>query len=100
MEKMSSFHPDCVLLTEPAFIGTMEYLHKHGMRCPEDVFVIRYGKEVNDDRYLNLAAVNVESDSIVLGRNALRMLIANSKDTLRFDMRLTIPFQERKNQKN
>ena len=100
MEKMSSFRPDCVLLTEPAFIGAMEYLHKHGMRCPEDVFVIRYGKEANDDRYLNLAAVNVESDSIVLGRNALRMLIANSKDTLRFDMRLTVPFQGPENQKD
>ena len=44
--------------------------------------------------------MNVESDSIVLGRNALRMLIANSKDTLRFDMRLTVPFQEPENQKD
>lgn len=95
MEKMSSFRPDCVLLTEPAFIGAMEYLHAHKLRCPEDVFVIRYGKETHDDRYLNMAAVNIESDSIVLGQNALQMLIANSKDTLRFEMKLSAPFQSK-----
>ncbi len=91
MKRLSDFKPDCVLLTEPAFIGAMEYLQAHGQRCPEDVFIIRYGKEVNDERYLNLAAVNVESDSEILGRNALRMLIANSKDTLRFEMTLSVP---------
>jgi DNA-binding LacI/PurR family transcriptional regulator len=83
--------PDCILVTEPAFPGVWEYLAANSLRCPDDVFVIRHGKEKQGSWYPNRASINLESDSVKHGQIALQMLLKNSKDTVKVDSAIVIP---------
>lgn len=88
MTELSDFKPDCVLLTEPAFAGAWEFMLENSLLCPEDVFIIRYGKEKNDQSFAGKSAVALEIDSEIHGRTALQMLLKNSKDINNVQMQL------------
>lgn len=88
MTALRKFKPDCVMLTEPAFSGAWEFLIENSLKCPEDIFLIRYGKESNDRTLRGRAAVEIEIDSEIHGRTALQMLLKNSKDLHRVNMKL------------
>ena len=88
MTRLKNFRPDCVLLTEPAFSGAWEFLVENSLKCPEDVFLIRYGKEANDNSLAGRAAIDLQSASAVHGSTAIRMLLKNAKDVHRIDMEL------------
>lgn len=92
MEKLQSFQADCVLMTEPAFAGVWEYMTEHSLRCPENLFLIRYGKEKNDLFYKGRAAIDLESNSVIHGATALQMLLQNSKNTNRVSLELITHF--------
>ena len=88
MKKLQTFHPDCVLMTEPAFAGVWEYMMEHSLRCPDDLFLIRYGKEKKDQFCQGRAAIDLESNSVLHGASALQMLLQNSKNTNKIDIEL------------
>lgn len=88
MHKTIEFQPDCILLTEPAFAGVWEYMQEHHLRCPDDLFLIRYGKEKNDNNLAGRAAIDLESDSVIHGKTAIQMLLKNKKDIIKVEMNL------------
>ncbi len=91
MNKLSKHKPDCVLVTEPGFPGVWEYMMKNNLKCPEDIFIIRHGKEEKGRWYPNIAAVNLESDSAEHGKAALQMLLKNSKNVEKIELKAIIP---------
>lgn len=88
MSMLKDFKPDCVLMTEPAFAGVWEYMLENSLKCPDDIFLIRYGKEKNDNSLLGRAAIELESNSETHGRTALQMLLKNSKNINKVKMQL------------
>ena len=88
MSSLKRFRPDCVLLTEPAFSGAWEFLVENSLKCPDDIFLIRYGKEANDNSLAGRAAVELEINSDLHGRTALQMLLNGNKDIHKIDMKL------------
>ncbi len=94
MKELAAFRPDCVLVTEPAFSGAWEYMLENALKCPEDIFLIRYGKEQKDNTLAGRAAVEIESDSAFPGVTALQMLLKNSKDTVRLDLEVNSVYKE------
>ncbi|MBQ6470830.1 MAG: GntR family transcriptional regulator [Victivallales bacterium] len=96
MERLADFHPDCVLLTEPAFGGALEFLMAHGLKCPEDVFLIRYGKEASDRSFRNAAAIDVQNDAENHGRTAVQMLLKSSHECRTIGMELVAHYRGRR----
>lgn len=88
MEKLKVFRPDCVILTEPAFSGAWEFMLNNALRSPEDIFLIRYGKEANDNTLAGKAAVELETNSELHGRTALQMLLKGNKEIHKINMQL------------
>lgn len=88
MDQLKGFKPDCVMLTEPAFSGAWEFMKENSLKCPKDVFLIRYGKEANDRTLAGRSAIDLEVNSEIHGRTALQMLLKNSKDLHRVNMKL------------
>ena len=88
MQETTQFKPDCVLLTEPTFSGIWEYMLEHNLKCPDDIFLIRYGKEKNDNSLAGRAAIDLGSDSSIYGQTAIQMLLKNKKDTIRLGIDL------------
>lgn len=95
MSALSGFRPDCVLLTEPAFAGAWEYMVEHSLRCPEDLFLIRYGKELNDNSLARRAAIDLGGNSVKHGAAALHMLLNNSKEKEKIDLDLYCNLKEK-----
>ena len=96
MSRLETFKPDCILLTEPAFSGAWEYMLEHSLRCPEDIFLIRYGKECNDNTFAGKAAVELEDNSVIHGKTALHMLLNNSKEITAVDIEMRCKEKEKK----
>ena len=94
MAMLKDFKPDCVLLTEPAFSGVWEYMLENSLKCPDDVFLIRYGKEINDNSLAGRAAIELEINSETHGKTALQMLLKNSKNINKVQMQLVKHFAE------
>ena len=88
MQKLSGFNPDCILMTEPAFSGAWEYMVERSIRCPEDIFLIRYGKEQNDHSFTGRSTIDLVCNSIIHGETAIRMLLKNNKDTAKVGISL------------
>lgn len=88
MTQLKKFAPDCVMLTEPAFSGAWEFMMENSLKCPEDIFLIRYGKETNENFLSGHSAIDLEVNSEIHGRTALQMLLKNSKDINKVDMDL------------
>ena len=95
MAQLEDFKPDCVLLTEPTFSGAWEYMLEHSLHCPEDIFLIRYGKEYYDDTFPGKAAVELEDNSVIHGKTALEMLLNNCKEITKIDMELRSYLKEK-----
>lgn len=90
MNRLKEFRPDCVLLTEPAFAGAWEFMVEQHLKCPDDIFLIRYGKEHNDNSLAHRAAVDISGNSVIHGRTALQMLLKNRKDVIKVDFELNL----------
>ncbi len=88
MNQLREFRPDCVVITEPAFSGAWEYMLENSLRCPEDIFLIRYGKEKKDHTLAKRAAVEIEGDGVLHGITALQMLLQNRKDIVELDLEM------------
>lgn len=97
MENLAKFKPDCVLVTEPAFSGAWEFMMSHSLRSPEDIFLIRYGKEAKDNTLAGRAAIDLEINSELHGRTALQMLLKGNKDIRKVDMQMTSHIQKGEN---
>jgi len=93
MIRLKEFRPDCVLLTEPAFAGAWEFMVEQHLKCPDDIFLIRYGKEHNDNSLAHRAAVDISGNSVIHGRTALQMLLKNRKDVIKVDFELNLNLQ-------
>ena len=91
MSELAQYKPDCILVTEPGFPGVWEYMMKNNLSCPEDIFIIRHGKEQEGRWYPNIAAVNLECDSLQHGRASLKMLLGNSKNIEKIELKAIIP---------
>lgn len=61
---------------------------ENSLKCPDDIFLIRYGKESNDRTLAGRAAIELEINSEIHGRTALQMLLKNSKDQHQVNMKL------------
>ena len=94
MKRLEDFRPDCILMTDPAFSGVWEYMLEHSLKCPEDLFLIRYGREKNDHTLPGRAAIEVGGDSVRHGAAALQMLLKDSKDTIKLDLEMKCMFKE------
>ncbi len=79
MSKLKNLSVDCVLIAEVAFLGLSRYVLEHRIRCPEDLFVIRIGKNEQNRVYDDIAAVNMFSDKDEIARKALQALFYNGK---------------------
>jgi DNA-binding LacI/PurR family transcriptional regulator len=91
MTELAPFKPDCILVTEPGFPGIWEYMTLNNLKCPEDIFVIRFGKEAEGLWYPNLATINLESNSLKHGVMALQMLLEDSKNVLKVEVEIVKP---------
>lgn len=74
MLKLRDTGCDCVLVSEVAFFGLCRYVFEHRIKCPEDLFVIRYGKNKDDDIYGDIAAINVTSDKTIMAEKIMSTL--------------------------
>ena len=74
------FTPDCVIMTEPAYTGVLRYMFENDLHCPEDIFLIRYGKESCDRSTFDYASVDLEGNGQDFGKAALDMLLRSSKE--------------------
>lgn len=100
MTMLQEFKPDCVMLTEPTFYGAWEFMMNRSLRCPEDIFLIRYGKDTNDNTLAGRAAADLEINSEIHGRTALQMLLKNSKEICKIKMQLVLHTEKNKEVKN
>lgn len=82
MLELAKHKLDCILVSEPAFPGLWDYMMKNDLKSPDDIFIIRYGKEQNIYWFPNIATVNLEGNSFEQGRLALHMLLENSKNMI------------------
>ena len=74
MLKLKDSGCDSILVSEAAFFGLCRYVFEHKIKCPEDLFVIRYGKNKDDDIYGDVAAINVISDKSIMAEKVMSTL--------------------------
>ncbi|HPN84359.1 MAG TPA: GntR family transcriptional regulator [Victivallales bacterium] len=79
MEKLKNLKIDSILVPEVPFFGLSRYVFEHGIKCPEDLFVIRLGKNSINTAYDDVAAVNLYSDKSEIARKALSALFWNGE---------------------
>lgn len=86
MEYLAEKRPDCVIATEPAYFGVCRYAAKKNIKCPEDLKIIRYGKEPLNKIYDDFASINIYSDTETMGKLAVDMLLDGKKDKIKMKM--------------
>lgn len=77
---------DCVLVTESAFFGLCRHVFENGIKVPDDLFIIRFGKNEGYDIYEDVAAVNMVSDKTEMARKALDILFVNAEGPSEMDI--------------
>ena len=78
--------PDCIVVTEAAYKGVLCRMLEQRLRCPDDIFLIRYGRERQDRSSPDYAAVDMEGDGRKFGAAALRLLLRGGKETTALDI--------------
>jgi DNA-binding LacI/PurR family transcriptional regulator len=74
MLKLRDSGCDSVLVSEAAFFGFCRYVFEHKIKCPEELFVIRQGKNEENDIYGDIAAINVMSDKSIMAEKIISTL--------------------------
>ena len=74
MEKMKDSGVDSVFVTEAEFFGLCRYAVEHKIKCPKELFVIRFGKHEEKDAYSDIAAINVMSDKMIMAEKIISTL--------------------------
>jgi DNA-binding LacI/PurR family transcriptional regulator len=74
MLKLRDSGCDSILVAETAFFGVCRYVFEHRIKCPEDLCIIRYGKNKEDDIYGDVAAINITSDKMILAEKIMSTL--------------------------
>jgi DNA-binding LacI/PurR family transcriptional regulator len=82
--------PDCLLVTEPAYFGVCKYIAKHNIKCPEELVIIRYGKEPILKIYEEYAAINIYADTENIGEIAVEMLLNKKEQKIESEMHVKL----------
>jgi DNA-binding LacI/PurR family transcriptional regulator len=82
--------PDCLLVTEPAYFGVCKYAAEYNIKCPENLAIIRYGKEPTLKIYDEYAAINIYTDTENIGEIAVEMLLNKKEQKNEFEMHVKL----------
>jgi prepilin-type N-terminal cleavage/methylation domain-containing protein len=85
MEQMKGADIDTVFVTEAEFFGLCRYAVEHKIKCPEELFVIRFGKHEEKDAYHDIAAINVMSDKMILAEKIMSTLFCGGPKLTELD---------------
>ncbi|KKR03544.1 MAG: hypothetical protein UT30_C0026G0004 [Candidatus Uhrbacteria bacterium GW2011_GWF2_39_13] len=81
---------DSILVTEPAFYGLCRYVFENRIKCPDELFVIRFGKNEERNSYDDIAAVNISADKKNLCRHTVEMLFRSQETFLEIPEEVTL----------
>lgn len=82
--------PNCLLATEPAYFGICRYVAENKIKCPDDLCIIRYGKEPSMKIYNEYAAVNIFLDTEGIGAKAVEILLNKEENEIAFEMQVEV----------
>ena len=88
MNSLKGNLPDCVIATEPAFFGVCRYAMENNIKCPENLKIIRYGKEPSNRIYDDFSSIDICSDTELMGQKAVEMLLSGKTDKI--EMKLEV----------
>lgn len=94
MLKLQNSGFDSVLVSEASFFGLCRYVFEHRIKCPEDLFVIRYGKNKEEDIYGDVAAINVMSDKTIMAEKIMSTLFGDGPIRSELDCEVVKIFPE------
>lgn len=78
MSKLWESNIDSVLVTEPAYFSLCRFIFENRIKCPEDLFVIRFGKNVEVNGYNDIASLTTFSNPNVITTEALKILFSSN----------------------
>ncbi len=93
MLKLRDSGCDSVLVSEAAFFGLCRYVFEHKIKCPEELFVIRQGKNEENDIYGDVAAINVMSDKMIMAGKIISTLFGGGPILSELDCEVVKNFQ-------
>lgn len=73
MRQLEDKKIDCVFSTSPAYFGVCRYIFERGVKCPQDLMVVHFGKP-DDDVYSDIASIEMTSDKDVWAVKILDIL--------------------------
>lgn len=88
MKTLSGARVDSVFVTEPAFFGLCRHVFENRIKTPDDLFVIRYGRNDEFDFYGGVAAVVLNADKDAIARKGLEILFGNARE--RYDVDIEV----------
>ncbi len=94
MLKLRDSGCDSVLVTEAAFFGLCRYVFEHRIKCPDELFVIRHGKNEENDSYGNVAAINIMSDKKIMAEKVMSTLFCDGPVLSELDCNVVKNFPE------
>lgn len=88
MRTLSASGMDCVLVTELAYLGFCRHVIESGIKCPDDLFVIRYGRNEEDNVFGDIASVSTTSNRDIVADALLDTLFENGPAIREFDVEI------------
>jgi DNA-binding LacI/PurR family transcriptional regulator len=79
IHKNEVFPPDCLLVTEPAYVGACHYIIENKIKCPEKMKIIRYGMEPVNKHYDQFSTINIYSETESMGAKAVEVLLSGKR---------------------
>ena len=89
MLKLRKSGCNSVFVSEPAFFGLCRYIFEHRIKCPEELFIIRYGKDEEKDIYGDVAAITVTSDKTIMAGKIMSTLFSGGPALSEMDCEVT-----------
>lgn len=80
MQHLQQAGIDSVLVTEPAFFGLCRHVFEQHLKTPDELFVIRYGRNDEFDFYRGVAALILNADKDDIAANGLDLLFGQPEE--------------------
>ncbi len=88
MHKLAKNKFDCVLATEAAFFGLCRYIFEHHIKCPDELFVIRYGNNTGYNYYSDITGLSMTANKETIMEKVFEMLFCNGPRKAEVDIKL------------
>jgi len=89
MSKLEKSDFDCVIVTEPAFFGLCRHVFEQNIKCPEDLFIIRYGNNDEYNLYSDVVGLSMAANKKMIIDKVFEMLFGHGAKQIEVDIELS-----------